>query len=78
MVDTSVLQLAIEVEVDAVARRAQLLITDKLEELTSAAPFPATSDASSGASTPQVQPVVLSGKQLSACPVKRRARLLVT
>ena len=46
---------ATEVDVDAVARRAQQLIADKLEELNAALPLVAASEASSGGSTPQAR-----------------------
>lgn len=55
MLETAAAQLgpATEVEVDALARRAQALIADKVEELASTLPL--ASEHSSGSSTPRVR-----------------------
>ena len=57
MLETAAAQLgpATEVEVEALARRAQVLIADKVEELAST--LPQHSDNSSGSSTPRVSGV---------------------
>ena len=54
MIDSPISEHSTEVDVDAVARRAQQLIAEKLEELNAALPLTAVSEASSGGSTPQV------------------------